>query len=303
MCTLIILYGFLKGFPILAVHNRYAPVGSVEEPPRVSKGRFRVYHPLDSHSRGTWIGFNEKGLFAAVTDQHTNGTSETCRSRGLLLLDFLTSFPKASEALNYLKRELAKGYRRGNFILADSEEAYHILHDEKLEVKPLNHGVYVFTNLTVKDWVKMEKIPEDLLISIEMRRRRALEITSKLKPTDLNQLIEELKLIASDHGSELGRSSICYHNGVGWYMLSSTIMAVADNSRDSKILYCRGNPCEDQFIDYSHILFNGDAVEVSVESKKLAGRRIALCLTGSVASIEAPKLARDLRRQSDETGI
>ncbi len=57
MCTLIFLYQFIDGFPIMALHNRYARVGSFEEPPRVSAGRFRVHHPVDSSSRGTWIDF------------------------------------------------------------------------------------------------------------------------------------------------------------------------------------------------------------------------------------------------------
>lgn len=296
MCTLIILYRSVSGFPIVAMHNRYAPVGSVEEPPRVSQGKFRVYHPLDSHSKGTWVGFNESRLFAAVTDQHTDEKPKAYRSRGLLLLDILTSFSKTSEALNYLKRELAKGYRRGNFILADSEEAYHILHDEKLEVETLNPGIHVFTNLTVKDWVKMENVPEDLSRYMEMRKKRALELASSLKLTEVNQIIGGLQLIASDHGGEPGTGSICYHDGMNWFMSSSTIMTVANKLKDSKINYCRGNPCKDQFVDYSHILFEGSALEVSEKSGNLAGKRIALCLTGSVASIEAPKLARELRR-------
>jgi len=62
MCTLIALYSFLPSFPIIALHNRYAPI--------------------DSHSKGTWIGFNEKGLFAAITDQHTEIKSNPYRSRG-----------------------------------------------------------------------------------------------------------------------------------------------------------------------------------------------------------------------------
>lgn len=300
MCTLIFLYRLLKGFPIITMHNRYAPSNSIEEPPRVSKGKFKVYHPLDLSSKGTWIGFNDKGLFMAVTDQHTDEASKIYRSRGLLLMDVLTSFSNVHEALNYLKRELSKGYRKGNFILADSEKAYHVLHDERIEVEALNPGVNVFTNLTIKDWIKLEKISQDLLRYVDMRRRRALELASRLKPTNVNQIIGELKLIASDHGSEIGRGSICYHNSGDWYMSSSTIIAVSDNLRDSKILYCKGNPCENQFVDYSHILFDGGIVEVSRKSGKLAGNRIALCLTGSVACIEAPKLARELRRHGAE---
>lgn len=301
MCTLIFLHRFLQGFPIVTMHNRYAHIGSEEEPPTVLRGKLRVYCPLDSHSRGTWVGFNEKGLFAAVTDQHTNSESKSHRSRGLLLLDVLTSFSRASEALTYLNRELAKGYRRGNFVLADSNEAYHILHDEKEEVSALKPGVHVFTNLTMRDWVKLDDVPPDVVKHMEARRNRAVELTSKLAPKDVNQIMEQLKSIASDHGGERGRGSICYHDARDWYMSSSIVMAVAAYLVDSRVAYARGNPCENQFIDYSYRLFGGgQTVEVSEKTEKLADRRVALCLTGSVACIEAPKIARELRRNGAE---
>jgi len=300
MCTLIFLYRFIEGFPIIALHNRYAPLGTLEEAPRVSKKKFKVYHPLDIPSKGTWIGFNDMGLFMAVADQHTGGDYTIYRSRGLLLMDVLMSFSKAYEALDYIERELVKGYRKGNFILADSGEAYHILWDERIEVETLNTGVNVFTNLTIRDWTQMDRVPPNLLKYVDMRRKRAIELTLKLKPTYINEIIEELKLIASDHGSEVGQGSICLHNGGDWYMSSSTIMAVSDNLKDSKILYCSGNPCEHQFIDYSRLLSDEKVIEVSSKTSKLAGKRIAVCLTGSVACIESPKLARELRRHGAE---
>jgi len=300
MCTLILLYRFLPAFPILAVHNRYAPIGSVEEPPKASRAVVEFYHPTDSHSRGTWIGLNEKGLFASVTDQYTNGKPTAYRSRGLLLVDVLTSFSKASEALSYVRKELSKGYKKGNFVVADSVEAYHVLHDEKLEVEQLGPGVHVITSLTLRDWVKTEETPSDYLKYSEMRRSRAFELASNLKAPDIIRLIPKLKAIASDHGAERGRGSICYHGGTDWYMSSSTIMAIGDNLEDSQILYCRGNPCENQFADYNHILFDAPTVEISRKSEKLSNKRIALCVTGSVASIEAPKLARELRRHGAE---
>ena len=306
MCTLIVFYRLLEGFHVVAMHNRYARRGSFEEPPRVSKGRFKAYHPVDSSSKGTWVGFNEEGLFAAATDQHTGGPIHAYRSRGLLLLDILTGFSESSEAVDYVERELTKGYRRGNFIIADRKQAFHILKDERVEVTPIDPGVHVFTNLTLKGWVRTENVPEDLLKYVEMRRRRALELASQIEPKVVDRVIEELRRVASDHGEEPGRGSICYHGETGWYMSSSTIMAVAENPGDSRILYCPGNPCEGRFLDYSHILREGGGgaagalAEVYEESGKLSGRRIALCLTGSVASIEAPKLARWLRRHGAE---
>lgn len=296
MCTLIFLYYFLKGFPIIAMHNRYVPLNCIDGPPRVSEGKFKVYYPIDFSSKGSWIGFNDKMLFMAVTDQHTDNPPNPYRSRGLLLMDILTYFSEASEALNYLERELVKGYKKGNFILADSREAYHVLYDERIETTVLNPGIHVLTNLTIKEWTKIENIDPELLRYVELRRRRAIELASKLNPVNIDGIIEELKLIASDHGNEIGKGSICYHNGGEWHMSSSTIIALSDKLKDSKILYCKGNPCQGKFIDYSQILFNEGVMEVSRRSDKLIGKRIALCLTGSVACIEAPKLARELRR-------
>jgi len=53
--------------------------------------------------------------------------------------------------LNYLKKGLPKGYRRGNFILMDFEGAFHIIYDERLEAEALSSGTHVFTNLTIKE--------------------------------------------------------------------------------------------------------------------------------------------------------
>jgi len=297
MCTLILLYRFLDDYPIIALHNRYARVGSFEEPPAISEGRFRAYHPVDSISKGTWIGFNEAGLFVAVTDQHTAEVKRAYRSRGLLLLDILTSFSNSSDALKYLMNELEKGYRKGNFVLADPKRAFHILNDERTESIPIDSGVHIFTNITIRDWVRLDTVPKDRLMYMKMRRDRAMKLASEIKQTSIYEVINDLKRIASDHGDEKGRGSICYHNGSEWYMSSSTIMAVSKGISNSIILYCRGNPCQSHFIDYSHIIHNGgNYMELHSKSEKLANRRIALCLTGSVASIESPKLARELRR-------
>lgn len=307
MCTLIFLYNLLQDFPVVALHNRYAKIGSSEEPPTISENRVAAYHPVDSLSKGTWIGFNNAGLFIAATDQHTNGPQRAYRSRGLLLLDILTNFEQASAARFFLETELKRNYRRGNFILADSNNAYHILKDERIETIPLKQGLYVITNITLKEWIDTKNIPGDLLEYVEKRKTRALNLISKVRFGSINGTIEDLKHIASDHGEERGRGSICYHNGAGWYMSSSTIIAIANKILNSKIFYCKGNPCESVFIDYSYLLrktssasqvqrMQAGTAEVSRKTSKLSGKKIALCLTGSVATIESPKLARWLRR-------
>jgi len=261
VCTLIFMYKLLKDYPIIAMHSRYAPLVSKEVPPRVSRGRFKAYHPLDTYSTGTWIGFNEEKLFVAVTDQNTIGLDKVYRSRGLLAMDVLTSFSSVHEALDYVKREIVKGYRRTNIILADLSNAYHVLYDERVEVEALSPGVHVFTNLTVKEWMDPSRVPSELLKYVKMREERALELASMIRPIGIEEVVEKLKVIASDHHHGLTRGSICYHDDRGLrYQSSSTIMAVSNKLQGSKILYCRGNPCRSRFIDYSHIISRGGLI-------------------------------------------
>ena len=71
MCTLILLYKVIRDYPIIALHNRYALRGSIEYPVQELKMKFKVFCPLALPINGTWIGFNERGILCAVTDQHT----------------------------------------------------------------------------------------------------------------------------------------------------------------------------------------------------------------------------------------
>ncbi len=302
MCTLITLYRSLEGYHVVAMFNRYAPRRSqVEAPPRLVKGRrYLICCPVDVASGGTWVGFNEAGLFAAVTDQHSGPVIKPRRSRGLLLLDVLGGFSDSREAADYVRHEVRKGYITGNFVVADEEAMFHVIYDGQVHVRELGPGAHVFTNLTMTPNVDLS---DELIKAIheraEARRTRAVKLLSGWEPSSLAEALEKLKTIAADHGDSPGRKSICYHDSGDWKMTSSTILAVSHDFERSKVLYCPGNPCSSAFVDYSHVLSAGPG-EVSRKSDRLAGRRIALCVTGSSAATEAPKLARELRRHGAE---
>ena len=131
-----------------------------------------------------------------------------------------------------------------------------------------------------------------------VRERRAHELAKGLKTVELDGVIRGLMSIARDHEHGLSELSICYHGRGNSVMSSSTIMAVEAELNSSKIFYCRGNPCKGEFLDFSYII--GSRSEIEIKSGKLSGRKVALCVTGSVAAIEAPKLARELMRHGAE---
>jgi len=299
MCTLILFYKIFGDAPIVALHNRYAKGDALEYPPRVTRDRYRVYGPSDVASMGTWVGFNERGLYVAVTDQHSGDVEAVKKSRGKLISYLLGNSSTAEEATAFLKEEIKKGYRKGNFVLLDENRGIHVLYDGDVTTRELGRGIHVFTNLTPLPGMEMSPRMKEILDRAETRKNRGLRLAEEMDTKDLEKGLQDLKEIAADHGEKMGRRSICYHDETGeWKMTSSTIVAVGRNIKDSRILYCRGNPCEGEFLDYSHLLKIGErrGGEILRKSDKLADRKVALCLTGSVAAIEAPKLARELRR-------
>ncbi|HIH88140.1 TPA: hypothetical protein HA344_02890 [Candidatus Bathyarchaeota archaeon] len=258
MCTLIALCGFLRDYPVLVLHNRYLNRGTVEEPPRVFEGKRHVYAPYDVASKGTWIGFNEEGLLVAVTNQETELLEKPARSRGLLAMDLLDGCASAEEAKGFLTDpDVRWDYRRGNFFVADSESAWHVVWDRETEVRHLEAGGHVVTTLTVFPGVDWTERAERMWVNVEKRRIRALQLIDGLQPGNLDSLMASLKDFGTDHGAEKGPGSICYHYPTREYVqTSSTIIAVGTDVSDSRIHYCPGNPCEKEYSNYTSIICN-----------------------------------------------
>lgn len=144
MCTLIILFKLIRGYPIVALHARYVRRGTKEYPPEVIRGEHRIFAPIDERSQGTWIGLNDEGLLLAVTDQETGGEGRARLSRGRLILEVLDRFEYARSAAEHLKEdEVRRNYRRANFAVLDREEGWHIIWDEESLMRRLEKGVYL----------------------------------------------------------------------------------------------------------------------------------------------------------------
>jgi len=245
----------IQGFPVVAMHNRYAKLNAEELPPKIISGKHAVCAPVDVESGGTWIGFNDAGLFAAVTDQHTGEEKPAEKSRGKLLLHLLSSFDNAREAVNHLKAEASEGYKKGNYLIADRHEAYHLLYDGKIYLWKLKPGPHILTNLTVLPGWRLEGETVEIYRRVKVRRGRAAELLKRITGgLSVEEVLKELKVIASDHEGKPGETSICYHGKGEWKMTSSTIIALAENPAKSKILYAKGNPCVNPFQDYSTLM-------------------------------------------------
>ncbi len=256
MCTLIYLRDVVPGYPVVVLHARYLDSGTREEPPsRVMAGR-NVYRPLDVASGGTWVGFNDAGLLVAVTNQETEFNGSPGRSRGLLAMDLLGSCASAAEAKETLMDpEIRPAYRRGNFLVADPREAWHVVWDMATWAYELGPGGHVITTLTMAPGIEWTERAEKMWVNVERRRIRALELLVQPRPQGIDAVIGELRRWSADHGHGRGQGSICYHDPSGKNAeTSATIIAIGDKLENSRILYCPGNPCVGEYRDYSGIL-------------------------------------------------
>lgn len=304
MCNLILLYKVMDNFPVIVLHSRYEETDRVEYPPRIINYPYKVYAPLDIPSRGSWIGINGKNVFASVTNQYSTVKRPGKRGRGLLVLEILGNASNARKGINYVKGELDEKYKPANFVIADPHKAFHIIYEEEIHVRELEAGKHVITPLTPLEGKEMSEKLNKIRERAKKRKKRSLKLLNertKAESQKIDEIITKLRRIAQDHNESPNRNSICYHTPENKFeQTSASIITMhKTNVKKSKILYCQGNPCEHNFINYSHILTKEKDVtggEIQQKTEKLAGKKIALCLTGSVASIISPKLSRELRR-------
>ncbi|RRJ30262.1 NRDE family protein [Halocatena pleomorpha] len=146
MCTLIIAWQVFEGTPILLGANRDELYDRPSHPPRIIDRDPQVLAPIDDESGGTWIGYNEAGVVAAITNGWVDADLDDDRSRGLLVRDALEQ-QEATAACRTIERELdARSYNAFNLLVADENSALLIEYDGHPSVSTLSPGVHVIMN-------------------------------------------------------------------------------------------------------------------------------------------------------------
>src|SRR5437660_12013793 len=124
MCLLALFFRAVEDAPLVVGANREEAYARPGQPPRILEGKFRAVAGVDPAAGGTWLGLNEHGLVAAVTNRPKVGGPAAPRSRGLLVRDLLLDCRTAAQAVEVAKGELgANRYAGCNVVLADRERA------------------------------------------------------------------------------------------------------------------------------------------------------------------------------------
>ncbi len=239
MCTLIALYRAVPGYDLVVGMNRDEDRLRPSEPPQALPGPPALVAPRDAKAGGTWIGVNEEGLLAALSDRRGK-QSATARSRGLLMLEVLKEASVRRVEI-VVEKEVAKDeYNFFNVLAATREEMRFVGYDGQVRTVRGHDGLNVLTNAggNVEGDEKVATV------------RGLLGAT---RFPDGGAAIRWLQGSLRHHGGA-GTASLCTHADGGG-TVSSTILALHNADPGQHVLlYANGSPCQTPYRDFSAIL-------------------------------------------------
>ena len=147
VCTIVLAWQVFPDTPVAFGANRDERLDRPSEPPRERQWGARVLAPADEEAEGTWVGYNEHGVLAAITNRWVDADLAAERSRGLLVRDAFghQNAESAAQAVEQAIREAE--YDGFNLLLVDEDAAVLLEWDGQLAVRTLEPGVHVVVNV------------------------------------------------------------------------------------------------------------------------------------------------------------
>ena len=244
MCTLIVLHRSVPGAPLVVAANRDEYMDRPSEGPALRTTlSVPVVAPRDLRAGGTWLGLNEKGVFAAVTNLRCSEPDPDRRSRGLLVMDALTK-ASAAESAQRLRSLPSHAYNPFNLVVADSKDAFLMTYRETPRIEAMEAGVHVIGNTD----------PDDRAAP---KVKRILERAKKVAVSPSHAILDELASVCAEHGSpDSPLGDTCVHTEL-YGTRSSTLLLLADGEspdQPSTLLYADGPPCRTEYQNFTSLL-------------------------------------------------
>jgi hypothetical protein len=238
MCLLALFFRAVPDAPVVVGANREENYSRGGELPCIQGDACRFVGGRDPVSGGTWLGVNQYGLLAAVTNRPRSHLADRPRSRGLLVRDLL-GCRDAGGALELATRQLdQKHYAGCNLLCADHDRAFVIHAGDWLRVRPLPPGLHVLTAHDVND-------------AGDRRLGHALWWLGQRDPANTAQSVAMLRELCAQAGN--GGPPICLHGGQGG-TVSSSIVVVRSPLAKGTYLHAQGPPDRTAYADMSHLL-------------------------------------------------
>ncbi|ARS91529.1 NRDE family protein [Natrarchaeobaculum aegyptiacum] len=238
MCTLTLAWQVFEDAPVVVAANRDESLERDSAPPAVRGDDPTVVAPRDGEAGGTWIGANEHGLFAGITNKWNDADLAGERSRGLLVADTLEAESVEDAAGLVEESTAAIEYEGFYLVLADADCAVCYCWNGDLERIDFDPGVHVVVNAAVDDHVDP---PAERSVAAREQAENGRQVRAELEPEpgeSHEQWLDRAAVVLGDHDY-----GVCLHrNGFG--TRSSSLLAVGD---DLEYRFAAGPPCRTTF--------------------------------------------------------
>lgn len=243
MCTFIMAWRVFEGEPVVVAANRDERLDRPSSPPGVFADDPRVVAPRDDEAGGTWIGYNEHGVLACITNRWTETPLAAERSRGLLVGDALGYRTAADAARAVAASTDSHEYDGFNLVVVDADDAVILEWDGDLVRTALQPGLHIVVNVGYDDELSVPAFEDDRRVEAARRQReRTSRAYAELQPDEenvdawLDRAVDALT--DSDYGFLV--------RGDGFGTRSSSIIRLRDDGTAS-FAYADGPPDETPF--------------------------------------------------------
>jgi len=241
VCTLAIAWQCLPETPIAVAANRDERFDRPASAPTTYRETPLVIAPRDETAGGTWIGYNEFGLFVGITNRWVD--REGVRSRGALVADCL-SYSTVEEASSFVADTVLKHRYAGfNLMLADATDAILFEYDGTLRKTVFDPGVHVVVNVGA-DGSRFESTSHPDRGTAQAAAATIVRNELAVKTGETTEAwLKRAGAVLGDH--EFG---VCIH-GDGFGTRSSSLISLqtdGDRIRD-RYLFASGPPCQTAF--------------------------------------------------------
>lgn len=236
MCTLIIAHGMSGGPDLYVISNRDEVLDRPAQPPELHRREaINVFAPRDALKGGTWLGLNEMGVFAGITNRFGLVGEDHHRSRGHLVFRAL-QMPTARSGRDAICELSAGDYNGFHLVIADGITGWVIWSDKEairsLELAP---GFYVVSERS------LGAAPSARLERLATRLAALSSWSEEHRP--------RFRTWMSEHDEEDPLEGACIHaESRNYGTRSSTVVELGQTWR---FLHADGPPCSTPYQDYS----------------------------------------------------
>ena len=294
MCTLIAVHRRIPGRPLIVAANRDEFFDRPAEGPairRIPSGR--ILAPLDVEAGGTWLGLNEHGVFAGLTNLRCDDPDPARRSRGEVVVDALSA-PSACAAAGMLEALETEAYNPFNLFVADEEDAFVAEYRERPSVRPLEPGIHVVGNVeaTGPGNPKVRRVREEVEAAVVEAAGDAGRLIDRLGAICRHHESRTDPAAAapatSDEGDEGGAgraqsarrksstfenreplSDTCVHVEGTYGTRSSLLLELGEGAAAGRLLHADGAPCRTPYEDVSSLLVDLGRRPATVKTEPL----------------------------------